>query len=90
MHTHNTDQCKKWVSDGTPKKKVCPYTKQNNANVMADTFKECFAQMRKDLKKDLRKSSSRKRGSPGNTMIPLVTVNPVELKNRMMGPTTTV
>ena len=61
MHTHNTDQCKKWESDGTPKKKVVSFTKNNNANVMTDTFKECFAQMRKDLKKDLKRSRSKKK-----------------------------
>ena len=61
MHTHNTDQCKKWESDGTPKKKVRQPEQQNNANAMAATFKECFAQMQKDLKRDLKRSSSRKK-----------------------------
>jgi len=60
MHTHATKDCRKWHPDGTSK--YSRKSKSANRHALdSSDMQACFAQMRKDNKKLLRKLSSKKK-----------------------------
>lgn len=61
MHTHATEDCRKWTKHGEPKDRDArSISAHHKADKGEDSLRECFAQMRKDQKKLFKLVASKK------------------------------